>query len=112
MSNITSIATNAGMLPAIDLTQTTSPSYRDGVVLQKPGTSTDPVVNKDTFLRLLVAQIRNQNPLNPADGTQFVTQLAQFTELEQMIAMRQDISAVRKNLDPAAPGAPAETGKP
>ncbi|HYO84250.1 MAG TPA: flagellar hook capping FlgD N-terminal domain-containing protein [Bryobacteraceae bacterium] len=51
---------------------------------------------KDTFLQLLVAQIKNQNPLNPADGTQFLTQLAQFTELEQMVAIRDEVTALRK----------------
>ena len=43
------------------------------------------------FLQLLVAQIQNQDPLNPADGMQFVTQLAQFSELEQVMGIRQDI---------------------
>ncbi len=41
----------------------------------------DPTVNKQTFLKLLVTQIKNQNPLNPTDGTQFLSQLAQFSEL-------------------------------
>jgi flagellar hook assembly protein FlgD len=97
--------------PAIDPTQGVSPSYRDGVVLREPGKDTDPVASKETFLKLLVAQIRNQNPMNPADGIQFVTQLAQFTELEQMIAMRQDMSAVRQDLDQAVTP-PAPTEKP
>ncbi len=44
--------------------------------------------NKETFLKLLVAQIKNQDPLNPADGTQFLTQLAQFSQLEQLINIR------------------------
>ena len=43
------------------------------------------------FLQLLVAQMQNQDPLNPTDGTQFVAQLAQFSELEQVIAIRSDI---------------------
>ena len=43
------------------------------------------------FLQLLVAQIQNQDPLNPADSMQFVTQLAQFSELEQVMGIRQDI---------------------
>ncbi|WP_306252784.1 flagellar hook assembly protein FlgD [Parvularcula sp. IMCC14364] len=37
----------------------------------------------DTFLNLLVAQIKNQDPLSPLDSTQFVEQLATFTSLEQ-----------------------------
>lgn len=52
-------------------------------------------VNRETFLQLLVAQIKNQNPLNPADGVQFLTQLAQFSELEQMMEIRNEISALR-----------------
>jgi len=51
--------------------------------------------DKSTFLKLLVAQLRYQNPLNPADGMQFVTQLAQFTALEQSTQMREDIAAIR-----------------
>ena len=47
--------------------------------------------SKDLFLQLLVAQIKNQDPLNPSDGTQFVAQLAQFSELEQVIAIRGDL---------------------
>ena len=56
-------------------------------------------VNKEMFMQLLVAQIKNQNPLNPADGVQFLTQLAQFTELEQLAGMRTDMAAVRAHMD-------------
>jgi flagellar basal-body rod modification protein FlgD len=45
------------------------------------------------FLQLLVAQLQNQDPLNPTDSTQFVSQLAQFSELEQVIAIRSDIES-------------------
>jgi len=62
-------------------------------------------LDKDTFLQLLVAQIRNQNPLNPADGVQFVSQLAQFSELEQVMAMRTELEAFHQDLKPAAPAA-------
>ena len=55
---------------------------------------------KENFLQLLVAQIKNQNPLNPQDGTQFLSQLSQFTEMEQMLGMRQDIAAIRAALAP------------
>jgi len=47
--------------------------------------------NKETFLKLLVAQIKNQDPLNPTDSTQFLTQLAQFSQLEQLINIRGSI---------------------
>ncbi len=37
------------------------------------------------FLKLLTAQLRNQDPLNPADSTEFVAQLAQFSSVEQLV---------------------------
>jgi len=46
--------------------------------------------SESMFLNLLVAQIQNQDPLNPTDSTQFVSQLAQFSELEQVIGIRTD----------------------
>jgi flagellar basal-body rod modification protein FlgD len=69
-------------------------------------TATDPsskLANEQTFLQLLVAQIKNQNPLNPTDSMQFVSQLAQFSQLEQTIAVRQDVDAIRGQLLPPAP---------
>jgi flagellar basal-body rod modification protein FlgD len=56
-------------------------------------------VTKNMFLQLLVAQIKNQDPLNPSDGVQFLTQLAQFQQLEQSMNMGQDITAIRGDLD-------------
>jgi flagellar basal-body rod modification protein FlgD len=41
-------------------------------------------LGKDEFLRLLMAQLQNQNPLSPSDPSQFVAQLAQFSSVEQM----------------------------
>lgn len=58
-------------------------------------------VDKETFLQLLVAQIKNQNPLNPADGVQFLTQLAQFSELEQMMEIRSELTAIREQIQAA-----------
>ncbi|MFR3498958.1 MAG: flagellar hook assembly protein FlgD [Paraclostridium bifermentans] len=52
----------------------------NGTDIVMPGEET----NKDLFLKLLVAQMSNQDPLNPQDPTQYVTQLAQFSSLEQM----------------------------
>ncbi len=40
-------------------------------------------LGRDAFLKLLVAQIRHQDPLKPMDDTQFVSQLAQYSSLEQ-----------------------------
>lgn len=42
-------------------------------------------VDFNTFLKLMVAQLKNQDPLNPVDATQFTGQIAQFSTLEQQI---------------------------
>ena len=41
------------------------------------------------FMQLLVAQIQNQDPLNPTDGTEYVSQLAQLTQVQSMENMSQ-----------------------
>jgi flagellar basal-body rod modification protein FlgD len=48
-------------------------------------------VDQDTFLKLLVAQLKNQDPLEPQDGTQFVAQLAQFSSLDQLISINKTL---------------------
>src|SRR5579885_2232219 len=67
-----------------------------------PATSTAATAannNQNMFLQLLVSQLQNQNPLNPTDGTQFVTELAQFQQLDTTLTMGQDIGAIRQDLD-------------
>jgi len=50
-----------------------------------PARETGDQFGKDTFLKLLVAQLRFQNPLAPTDGTEFLAQTAQFTIVEKLI---------------------------
>ena len=60
-------------------------------------------LGKETFLKLLVAQIKNQNPLNPADGVEFVAQLAQFSQLEQVMSIRSELEQFHSDAQPPAP---------
>jgi flagellar basal-body rod modification protein FlgD len=57
------------------------------------------------FLQLFVAQLQYQDPLNPADGTQFVSQLAQLSELEQMTSMNQSVGTIQTDLSSLLPTA-------
>ena len=47
--------------------------------------------DSDMFMTLLVAQLKNQDPLAPQDGAAFVAQLAQFNSLEQLTGIRESI---------------------
>ncbi|MEG5265742.1 flagellar hook assembly protein FlgD [Pseudomonas sp. JDS28PS106] len=65
--------------------------------LQNPTpTATDSTgtLGKDAFLQLLVTQMKNQNPLDPQDNTQFVAQLAQFSSLESMQNLTSTVDSI------------------
>jgi len=50
-------------------------------------TATGTILGKDDFLKLLVGQLSNQDPLNPTSDTDFIGQMAQFSQLEQTTNM-------------------------
>ena len=56
------------------------------------------LASQETFLQLLVAQIKNQDPLNPTDGVQFLAQLAQFSSLEQQLQMNSQLTDIKNEL--------------
>ncbi len=51
-------------------------------------------LGKDAFLELLIAQIQNQNPLDPSDPSEFLGQLASFTSLEQMAQLNDGVESL------------------
>ena len=66
-------------------------------------------LNGDSFITLLTAQLKAQDPMNPMDPTQFITQLVQFNQLQQTIEIRQILqqgTTNSANTDPAAPPTP------
>lgn len=52
-------------------------------------------LGQNDFLKLVVAQMSQQDPLNPKADTEFIAQMAQFSALEQSKTMQQDIAALR-----------------
>jgi flagellar basal-body rod modification protein FlgD len=52
----------------------------------------DAIMGKQDFLTLLVAQLQNQDPLNPSDPTEFTAQLAQFSSLEQLFTLNESMT--------------------
>jgi flagellar basal-body rod modification protein FlgD len=63
------------------ITNAIASSTSGGAVLS---TAQSSVMGKDDFLNLLITQLQNQDPLNPTDSTEFTAQLAQFSSLEQL----------------------------
>lgn len=57
-------------------------------------------MGKDEFLKLLVTQLQNQDPLNPMKNEEFVTQLATFTSLEQLISINKGVTAITDYIHP------------
>lgn len=61
-----------------------------------PAASPPPVLGKEDFLNLLITQLQNQDPLNPTDSTEFTAQLAQFSSLEQLGNVNDNLEQLQK----------------
>src|SRR5579871_1687093 len=78
--------------PILNPPSTTVPSAAPAA--SNAADSTDALANESTFLQLLVTQLKNQTPDQPADGTEFVSELAQFATLEQDTQSRTDLDSI------------------
>lgn len=56
-------------------------------------------LGKDAFLKMLLAQIQYQNPLEPMENTEFTAQLAQFSSLEQLNSLNKEFSSLSATID-------------
>src|SRR5690606_16235949 len=72
-----------------------------------PGTSTNvkksnDQIGKNEFLNLLVTQLKNQDPMEPMKNDQFAVNLAQFSQLEQLIGINEKIGTEKADLSSMA----------
>jgi flagellar basal-body rod modification protein FlgD len=76
----------------------TTPLGAVGAASSTPSTtgSASDALDKDAFMKLLVAQLKYQNPMQPADGQQYMSQMAVFAQVEklqQLVTAQQEQSA-------------------
>ncbi len=66
--------------------------------------------SESTFLQLLVAQLQNQDPTQPQDPTAFVSELAQFTEVQQDVTIATNTTNIAQDLTPATTSTTSTSG--
>lgn len=66
---------------------------------QSKNSATNSTLGKDAFLQLLVTQMRYQDPLDPQDNSEYLSQLAQFSALEQMTNVAEGLTNVSTLVD-------------
>ena len=82
-------------------TETTGPAATGASPLAQPDG-----LGRDTFLKLLITQLQNQDPLSPQDNGEFLAQLAQFSSLESLQQIKDDMAALRAAFEGAGLVAP------
>jgi flagellar basal-body rod modification protein FlgD len=103
-SSVNPLFNSSSPAPAAASSATSNASSSTGLGSSAP--------TEGVFLQLLVSQLQNQDPLNPTDSTTFVTQLAQFSELEQVIAIRGDTDTLATDATAGAGSAASPTTTP
>ena len=83
--------------PSLTPSQSATNAKAAGATTTSTSTNNTQTLGKTAFLQLLVQEMTNQDPLQPASDTQFVAQLAQFSSLEQMQNMNTTLGSLVTN---------------
>jgi flagellar basal-body rod modification protein FlgD len=109
LSSLSAIGTNAeALVQAHAQTQAQAAGGTSGSSTSTAN-SVGSLTSEQTFLQLLVAQIQNQDPLNPTDSIQFVGQLVQYSELEQLMGINQGVQTLTADTSSTTPTNSART---
>jgi flagellar basal-body rod modification protein FlgD len=78
------------------------PYYAKSNVQTASAKTKDESLGKDDFLRILVTQLQNQDPMQPLQDKDFIAQMAQFSSVEQLMNMTGELTKIRQNLGMAS----------
>ncbi|PSS56342.1 flagellar hook assembly protein FlgD [Pseudomonas sp. BBP2017] len=92
--NDTTVGVNLNDVLKASVKKTTDTNSSSGVASATNSKTGNQTLGKDAFLQLLVTQMRNQNPLDPQDNSEFVAQLAQFSSLEGITSLNESVTAI------------------
>ncbi|MFF2155609.1 flagellar hook capping FlgD N-terminal domain-containing protein [Paenibacillus chitinolyticus] len=81
-----------------DLTKTGSTTNTTSAASKAKDKKDGSILGKDDFLKILITQLQNQDPMQPMQDKEFVAQMAQFTSVEQLSNMASEMKLLRSSL--------------
>lgn len=81
----------------MEITATTSTTTQAATGTKKEEASRG--LGQDAFMKILIAQLRNQNPLEPMKDADFIAQMAQFTSLEQLTSLNKTMTSYTERMN-------------
>ncbi len=100
MSSITGVSSAASqrvasaLAPRSATTQTTGATAKDATTGASSNSSDGTTITGNDFLTLLVSELQNQDPTQPTDPTEYITQMVGVNSLQQLIDINQGLSSV------------------